>query len=176
MQAPCHYCGNLIDSSAQFCSRCGSTVNWTPPSAVDPSPHQERPYQQPYQQPYRPPPHQGSYQPPPYNQPYYQGARDTQPYHQPPGYPAPQMMPVYIERKDRNTAILLAIFLGPWTWVYTYRKDAWKFWLNFVLNLTLFNPFLTIFILLIPNICLYIWAIVDVAAKPQQFYDNYPFG
>lgn len=165
-QAPCHYCGSSVDNTARFCSCCGSAVAW-PPSAVDSSPPHDQPYKQPYQPPYQQPyPRQGSYQPPPHNQPYYQ----------PPGYPAPRMMPVYIERKDRNTAILLAIFLGGWTWVYTYKKDAWKFWLSLILTVTLFNPILTVFILLLPNIGLYIWAIVDVAAKPQQFYDNYPFG
>ncbi len=168
-QAPCHYCGNLIDSAARFCSRCGSTVNWTPPSAVDPSP----PYNQPYNQPY---PRQDAYQPPPYNQPYHQGARETQPYHQPPAYPVPHMMPVYVERKDKSAAILLAIFLGGWTWVYTYRRDAWKFWLSLILNLTLLNPLWTWLLLFLPNIGLHIWAIVDVAVRPQQFYDNYPFG
>ena len=85
-------------------------------------------------------------------------------------------MPVYVERKDKSAAILLAIFLGGWTWVYTYKRDAWKFWLSLALHLTLFNPVWTFLLLFLPNIGLYIWAIVDVAVKPQQFYDHYPFG
>ena len=82
----------------------------------------------------------------------------------------------YVERKDKSVAVLLAIFLGLWTWVYTYRRDAWKFWLNLMLNLTLFNPLWTWIFLFIPNIGLYLWTIIDVAAKPQYFYDNYPYG
>jgi hypothetical protein len=81
-----------------------------------------------------------------------------------------------VERKDKTVAILLAIFLGAWTWVYTYKKDAWKFWLTLGLNLTLLNPLWTWVLLFLPNIGLHIWAIVDVAAKPQQYYDYYPNG
>ena len=37
--------------------------------------------------------------------------------------------PVYPgDRKDKTVAVLLAVFLGLWTWVYTCKKDAWKFW------------------------------------------------
>ncbi|HKG21607.1 MAG TPA: hypothetical protein VKC34_06875 [Blastocatellia bacterium] len=84
--------------------------------------------------------------------------------------------PAYAERKDRVAAILLAVFLGGWTWVYTYRRDSWKFWLVLVLNLTLFNPLWTWLLLFLPNFGLHLWAIIDVALKPQQFYDNYPNG
>lgn len=37
----------------------------------------------------------------------------------------------YLERTIKRTklmSILLAVFLGPWTWLYTYRRDYWKFW------------------------------------------------
>ncbi|MGH9069869.1 MAG: hypothetical protein ACRDX8_01555, partial [Acidimicrobiales bacterium] len=30
--------------------------------------------------------------------------------------------------KNKTAAVLLAVFLGPWTWLYTYRRNAWKFW------------------------------------------------
>jgi hypothetical protein len=32
--------------------------------------------------------------------------------------------------KSKTAAILLAIFLGPWTWLYTYRRDSTKFWIG----------------------------------------------
>ena len=33
-------------------------------------------------------------------------------------------------RKSKNTAVMLAVSLSWWTWLYTYKKDAWKFWLG----------------------------------------------
>lgn len=32
--------------------------------------------------------------------------------------------------KTKTAAVLLAVFLGPWTWLYTYRRNAWKFWIG----------------------------------------------
>lgn len=32
--------------------------------------------------------------------------------------------------KSKTAAVLLAVFLGPWTWLYTYRRNAWKFWVG----------------------------------------------
>jgi hypothetical protein len=34
--------------------------------------------------------------------------------------------------KSKTAAVLLAVFLGPWTWLYTYRRNAWKFWVGLV--------------------------------------------
>ncbi|MDD4859723.1 MAG: hypothetical protein PHR56_05910 [Dehalococcoidales bacterium] len=31
-------------------------------------------------------------------------------------------------QKDERAAALIALFAGPWTWIYTYKKDWWKFW------------------------------------------------
>lgn len=39
-------------------------------------------------------------------------------------------------RRNRKTAIHLAIFLGAWTWIYTYRRDAWKATLGLHLQFT----------------------------------------
>lgn len=33
-------------------------------------------------------------------------------------------------RKNKNTAVTLAVSLSWWTWLYTYKKDIWKFWLG----------------------------------------------
>lgn len=33
-----------------------------------------------------------------------------------------------IQNRERNVAICLALFLGPWTWIYTYKKDYRKYW------------------------------------------------
>ena len=86
-------------------------------------------------------------------------------------------MPVYVvERKDKTTAVLLAVFLGCWTWLYTYKKDSWKFWVALALHITVFNPVWTWILLFLPNIALHAWAIIDVSVKPSQFYDYYPNG
>ena len=76
-------------------------------------------------------------------------------------------------RKDKAVAILLAVFLSFFTWLYTYRRDAWKFWLGLGLNLTIFNPVWTWIILFVPNFGIWIWAIVDAAVKPREFYESY---
>lgn len=173
----CSSCGNAVSAMARFCPRCGASVSWAPPSAVDPSFTEPGPNSARNTQPYSQPP--DPYRPPP------QAQAPYPPYPQQPVYPPPQYMhpaygaapaPYYAQRKDRTAAVLLAIFLGGWTWVYTYKRDAWKFWLTLALNLTIFNPLWTVFVLLLPNLALYLWAIIDVAVKPRQFYDNYPNG
>jgi hypothetical protein len=98
-------------------------------------------------------------------------------------------------------SILLAVFLSCWTWLYTYKKDGWKFWtglgislaigiigtvivwVNFANNLNTYgdlpDSFLVQFLIfyvvaLIVGIGLWIWAIVDTAIKSNEWYDNYP--
>jgi len=67
--------------------------------------------------------------------------------------------------KDKTIAVVLAVFLGLWTWLYTYRIDGWKFWLNLGLSIVT---------LLIWVPIAWIWAIIDTAVKPSQFYTEYP--
>jgi len=77
------------------------------------------------------------------------------------------------ERKDKTASILLAVFLAFWTWLYTYKKDGWKFWLGLALTLTIFNPIWTWIIFCTPNMAIWVWAIVDAATKPREWYENY---
>ncbi len=67
--------------------------------------------------------------------------------------------------KDKTVALLLAIFLSFWTWIYTYEKDSWKFWLNLALTIVTIGFW---------GIVATIWAIIDVATKPDSYYINYP--
>lgn len=67
--------------------------------------------------------------------------------------------------KDKTVAILLAVFLGFWVWIYTWEKDQWKFWLGLGV---------TIVTLGIAGIAFQIWAIVDAASRPNEFYQYYP--
>jgi hypothetical protein len=177
--ASCRNCGNSLFPNARFCPRCGVATADGPPSAIGTSTSHAESYQAPeanqqnyYQPTYQPPYQQTPYQQPIYQQPSYQPPNTPQPYYPHSPGAAPAMY--YVEPKDKSVAVLLAVFLGCWTWVYTYKKDAWKFWLCLGLNLTVFNPLWTVFILLLPNIGLWIWSIVDAAARQDQFYRNYP--
>jgi len=77
--------------------------------------------------------------------------------------------------KDKTVAILLAVFLAPWNWCYTYRRDAAKFWIGlsvFILGLILtvvLIGFLMIF-------GVWLWAIIDAATKPDVYYRQFPNG
>ena len=174
----CRNCGNPYFRGAKFCPKCGVATAAGPPSAIEP-PNQYQPYEPPYTPPSiprpAPPPRYDDQQP--YQAPYYQQPAYPQPtYTQPYGAGGQGLAPIsyYPEPKDKSVAILLAVFLGCWTWIYTYKKDAWKFWLCLGLNLTVFNPLWTVFVLLLPNIGLWIWSIIDVATKRDEFYRNFP--
>tara|TARA_Y100000310_G_C20323651_1_gene641945 strand:+ start:288 stop:524 length:237 start_codon:yes stop_codon:yes gene_type:complete len=70
--------------------------------------------------------------------------------------------------KDKAIAILLAVFLGFWTWIYTYKDDAWKFWLSIGITVTISWVFL-----FLPNLVIHIWAIIDTIVKDQKWYKDY---
>lgn len=60
--------------------------------------------------------------------------------------------------KSKGAMLALAIFFGHWAWLYTYRYDAWKFWLCTILNLVLFWTIvvpLTTWVLAILNAAMY---------------------
>jgi hypothetical protein len=127
-------------------------TDFPPPGDRDPFPPQQAPPPPPPPQPYP--------QPPPQHSPYQQ---------QQPQYPVLYAQPVAVLRptqpKDKTGAVLLAVFLGFWTWCYTYQRDSWKFWLNLALCvLTLGFWYLVA----------WPWAIIDVCVKPQSWYDNFP--
>lgn len=69
-----------------------------------------------------------------------------------------------LKSKDKTAAVLLAVFLGFWTWCYTYKKDAWKFWLNLGLSLVSIGYWLPV---------AWIWAIIDASRRPAEFYINF---
>ena len=75
--------------------------------------------------------------------------------------------------KSRTTAILLAVFLSAWAWLYTYRADKNKFWLSMGASV-----FLQLVNLAIPGIGLlglglYVWALVDIIQKDESWYRSY---
>ena len=80
--------------------------------------------------------------------------------------------------KSKTTAILLAVFLGFFTWLYTYREDSGKFWIsvsvsvvNFILGIvTLGIWFIVSFFV---GLGIWIWAIVDAVGKNDEWYATY---
>jgi len=82
------------------------------------------------------------------------------------------------EGKSKVASILLAIFLGNWTWLYTYREDGAKFWIaltvlvvGFILSLATLGIG---FVLYIPaSLGIWIWSIVDAVSRTDEWYANY---
>ena len=70
----------------------------------------------------------------------------------------------YKRKKSKLTAVLLAVFFGHWTWVYTYRDDGWKLWISLVFVIT------TLGLGIIP---VWIAAIIDTLRKPKEYYIHY---
>ena len=73
--------------------------------------------------------------------------------------------------KSKTTSVLLAVFLGPWAWLNTYKRDSVKFWIGLVVGGLLAIP--TFFI---SWSAVHLWAIIDVCIKPESYYTNFPNG
>ena len=74
--------------------------------------------------------------------------------------------------KDKTVAILLAVFLLFWTWLYTYQVDKTKFWIG--LGLCVLGALTAIF--LVGDVIIFgvwIWSIVTVAKRPQSWYSDF---
>lgn len=69
--------------------------------------------------------------------------------------------------KTKSTSVVLAVFFGLFAWLYTYQKDSWKFWLNLAL---------AVLTLGIWGIGAWIWAIIDTAVRPSNWYEAFPNG
>lgn len=59
------------------------------------------------------------------------------------------------KEKSKTIALIMAICLSFWTWAYSYDQDKTKFWVGLCVSVFLF------WLLFIPPIVIYIWAIVD---------------
>jgi hypothetical protein len=74
---------------------------------------------------------------------------------------------------SKSTAVLLAVFLSFWTWLYTFQRDKVKFWWG--LGLGIFGVITSFFIIggfILLGV--WIWAIVDSATKSEFWYQQYP--
>jgi hypothetical protein len=110
-------------------------------------------------------------------------------------------IPNIVDPKSKITAIILIIFFGYWGWLYTYRRDSWKFWLSFSLSIVVLIPLICIFggvstagvlaediegvgaasgfFFLIIGLfqgAIWLWALVDRIVKTPNYYDKYPIG
>lgn len=110
---------------------------------------------------------------------------------------------VSVWNKSKSFAVVLAVFLGPWAWLYTYGKDAWKFTLSLGVNLSILlfivsmgignwteaksmgevpcgvavaTLLFLLFVLLVISFATWLWAIVDSAAKSRKWYATAPKG
>jgi len=84
--------------------------------------------------------------------------------------------------KTKIVAIILAIFFGLFSWLYTYKKSAKKFWIA----LGILMLFIILYFTPIPGWFLissfsyllgfgfWLWAVIDTSIKPDSFYENYP--
>jgi hypothetical protein len=102
--------------------------------------------------------------------------------------------------KSKTTAVLLAVFLSFWTWLYTYNRNSWKFWLGlvfsipsmviFILGLLPYStpeyvngvyqgtasggrfPYYVVYPAILILLVFWIWAIVDTASKNNEWYHH----
>ena len=110
--------------------------------------------------------------------------------------------PKYIENsypvKSKVIAVVLAIFFGYWSWLYTYRINSRKLWFLLIIDILRFF-FLCYFIISKSNLDFYnysqifssdfyilillnstwtlitwLWALINNSIKPNSFYRDYP--
>lgn len=75
--------------------------------------------------------------------------------------------------KDKTVAILLAVFLAPWNWCYTYRRDAAKFWVG--LSMMILGALLLVVVIgFFLIVAVWLWAVIDAASKSENFYRQFP--
>jgi len=82
--------------------------------------------------------------------------------------------------KTKMSAVLLAIFLGIFAWLYTIKKSAAKFIIGFFVPIAILAPYIYmewiffLFLFFIACFAMWLWALIDIAIKPESFYTNYP--
>lgn len=79
--------------------------------------------------------------------------------------------------KSRKVTLWLVLFLGFFSWLYTFRKDWWKFLISSFIFLILFivikrNETVAFII----GAIVYLWPVIDVTIRKESFYENYPNG
>ncbi|MDA3822368.1 MAG: hypothetical protein PF450_07150 [Bacteroidales bacterium] len=70
----------------------------------------------------------------------------------------------YVHKKSKTAAVLISVFFGIFGWAYTYKYDAWKFWLSLALTVVSFGIF---------GLFAYVWVVIDQAVKPSELFEDY---
>ena len=79
---------------------------------------------------------------------------------------------VGVKNKDKTVALILAVFTGHFTWLYTYERDQQKFWIG--LGVWLMGFVLLFFLVgIFAWLGVWIWSIVDVAQRSEEWYATY---
>jgi hypothetical protein len=67
--------------------------------------------------------------------------------------------------KEKATAVVLVVLFGLFGWLYTYQRDSWKFGVNLAMTVVTIGFW---------GIVAWVWAIVDAAVKPSEWYAGFP--
>jgi hypothetical protein len=79
--------------------------------------------------------------------------------------------------KSRKVALWLVLFLGIFSWFYTFSKDWWRFFICiFVIFIITFIGRINEALLFIIGVIFYLWPAVNVTIRKDSFYENYPIG
>jgi hypothetical protein len=102
--------------------------------------------------------------------------------------------------KSKTVAVVLAIFFGYWSWLYTYKINKGKFWFFLIAdivrtiymfrliitqsNIDIYNFsqiissdfYVAILFSSILTVISWLWALISNSTKPNLFYINYPNG
>jgi hypothetical protein len=82
--------------------------------------------------------------------------------------------------KSKSVAIGLAVAFGLISWLYTYKKDKHKFWISFIITVSILVSsssvpgwlVLDLALLWVPTT--WLWPLVTTAVRPSEFYQEYP--
>lgn len=66
---------------------------------------------------------------------------------------------------SKTIAIVLAVVVPPFYWLYTYERDKTKFWLNLGLSVITFGWW---------GIVAWIWGIIEAANHSDAYYEHFP--
>ena len=113
------------------------------------------------------------------------------------GSPTPAYKPSSIRSgKSKANAVVFAVFLGPWSWLYTYKLNGYKFWISLGVSWLLFWTYFILYTRDVQNSDYYVefqplttvlrlawlsvlflswlWALLENALKPREYFENYP--
>jgi len=85
-----------------------------------------------------------------------------------------------IYNKTKMSAVLIAIFLGIFVWIYTIKKSAPKFIVGFFVPFGIFSIYLMtdliffMWLFFLAGFAMWLWALIDTSIKPESFFENYP--